>query len=66
MVLEEAKKFIGREATYQNLSGKILRVSHPFGIEDPGMVIAELDNGVVVNIDLLKYLDKDGNWQYLT
>ena len=68
MNLEEAKKLIGKEATYQNLTGKIIRVAHPWTGKDetPDMVIAELDNGVVVNLDLLKYKDSEGNWKYFT
>lgn len=58
MTLDEAKeKLIGKEAAYQGHSGKIIRVSHPWTGKDetPTMIIAELDNGIVVNIQLLKF-----------
>ena len=66
MYLEEAKKFIGKEAEYMGKSGKIIRVAHPFGEDDPGMVIAELDNGIVVNIEILKCRDEQGKLKHLT
>jgi len=66
MMLEEAQKFVGKEVTYHDLKGKLIRVAHPFGIEDGGMIIGAVDNGMVVNIELLKFLDDDGQWKDLT
>jgi len=69
MTLNEAKeKFMGKEAIYQNLTGNIVRISHPWTGKDetPTMIIAELDNGVVVNIDLLRFKGSDGKLKYFT
>lgn len=56
MTLEEAKKLIGKEVMYRNFTGKLIRVAHPFGIDEGGMIVAETDNGMVINIDLLKFI----------
>lgn len=56
MTLEEAKKLIGKEAMYRNIISKLIRVAHPFGVSEGGMIIAETDNGMVINIDLLKFI----------
>ena len=66
MKLEDAKRFIGKEVKYQNLTGKLVRVAHPFGISEGGMIIGETDNGIVINIELYKFLDDSGNWSSIT
>jgi len=57
VTLEEAKKLIGKEVMYCNLTGKLIRVAHPFGVGEGGMIVGETDNGMVINIDLLKFLN---------
>lgn len=57
MTLEQAKKkFMGKTASYQRKQGKIIRLAHPWTGKDEApddMIIAELDNGIVVNLELL-------------
>ncbi len=63
MKLEEAKKFIGKKVMYRQFKGKLIRVAHPFNNQK--MIVGEIDDGLVVNIDLLKFL-YNNEWKYIT
>ncbi len=64
MVLEEAKQFIGREVRFHTTTGKIVRVSNVLNRPDGEFIVAQLDNGFVVNIELLRE-EVNGNWEKL-
>jgi hypothetical protein len=51
VTIDEAKKFIGREASFSKITGKIVNVRKlPFS----DIIVAFLDDESVVNIEILK------------
>lgn len=53
---EEAISLIGKTAQYMGFKGKLVKI----GTADNGrIVVAHLDNGITVNVVLLKFLDNN-------
>jgi len=66
VTLERAEKFIGKEVMFQNHTSKLIRVTRLYDDNKGGMIIGETDNGMIMNIDLLKTLDVNDKWKYIT
>jgi hypothetical protein len=58
VTIEEAKKFVGREVFYQGHSSVITNVRE---IQDGRMILAYTNKNWVLNIEILRYKDENGN-----
>lgn len=53
---EEAISLIGKTAQYMGYEGKLIKI----GTADDGrIIVAHLDNGITVNVELLKFLENN-------
>ena len=51
---KEAISLIGKTAQYRGYEGKLIKIGVAI---DGQIIVAHLDNGITVNVELLKFLD---------
>lgn len=54
MTKEEAEKLVGKRAKYKEYEGELVKVGTA---EDGAIILGHLDNGIVINIKLLAFID---------